>query len=91
MERTLQGLCNTMSHRCPSGTTEQYKGYLSVGNYGSAAASEYLCLDSNPEDRPGSSGSQSGAWFDHTAAVCGTLPCPPYVSGKAVTCVVCSK
>ena len=76
--------------RCPSVTTEQYHGYLSVGYNGSTAASEFLCLDSNPDDTVGSNANEGGAWFDHTATVCGSLPCPPYVAGKAVMCVVCS-
>lgn len=73
------------------GATLQYDGYLTMGNFGHAAASEYLCLDSSPEDREGSLEHQDGAWFDQTLIVCGSLPCPPYQDGGVVLCAVCSQ
>ena len=34
----------------------------------------------------------NGALFYHVIATCGTgLPCPPYVTTKTITCVVCTK
>ncbi|KAK7484047.1 hypothetical protein BaRGS_00024659, partial [Batillaria attramentaria] len=72
-------------------TVTQYRGFLIAGNVDDKASSEFLCMDASPEDRPGSS-----SIFDHAAicivlAKCGSLPCPPYVDGKTVTCAVCSK
>ena len=34
----------------------------------------------------------NGTLFYHVIATCGTgLPCPPYVTTKTITCVVCTK
>ena len=68
---------------------EQYHGYLSAGDHNNEAASEYLCLDSAPEDRMGSQSDLTSAYFEHVRTHCGSLPCPPYENNKVVTCVVC--
>ncbi|XP_076448952.1 uncharacterized protein LOC143285503 isoform X2 [Babylonia areolata] len=72
---------------CPTGWTTQYTGYLTSGHYGHKAASEYVCLDKDPEHA--SSGHVNLFYF--TVTQCGSLPCPPYVNNKVVLCVVCSK
>ncbi|KAK7503735.1 hypothetical protein BaRGS_00004858 [Batillaria attramentaria] len=79
------------TNKCPPGATAQYHGYLTSNAYNKASQSEYVCLDAQPEDRPGTSASVNSAWFIHDVAVCGSLPCPPYVNGKVITCVVCSQ
>ena len=38
---------------CYRGLTLEYKGYLVAGYYGRSAASEYVCLDDNPDVMPG--------------------------------------
>ncbi|XP_025112797.1 short-chain collagen C4-like isoform X3 [Pomacea canaliculata] len=75
---------------CPEGWTLQYAGHLTAGMVGHRAASEYLCLDANPEHRPGSHESRNGALFYYVFAQCGSLPCPPYTN-MYLTCAVCSR
>jgi hypothetical protein len=76
---------------CPVAWTSQYTGHIVAHSSGYSASSEFLCADGNPEDREGT-GNQlnDGGFFMFTTAHCGTLPCPPYVDGKVITCVVCS-
>ena len=59
--------------------------------YGHTGAGEFLCMDGSPEGRRDSLANEDGAVFYYTSAVCGSLPCPPYVNGKVFTCVVCSR
>ncbi|KAK7095197.1 hypothetical protein V1264_006641 [Littorina saxatilis] len=75
---------------CPPGWALQYTGHLAGHDFTMAAATEFVCLDAQIEDRPGSSNDQSSNLYFYTGTACGSLPCPPYVSGKVATCVVCS-
>ena len=75
---------------CPTGWTTQYKGHLSAGYYGHYSASEYVCLDGSLEGRIGSSKALYGKLMTYTVSTCGSLPCPPYLGNRMVTCVVCS-
>ena len=77
---------------CPAGWTQQYTGHLASEDHNHASIAEYVCLDGQPEDVAGGSGSNGQAtYFYYTVYMCGALPCPPYVARKVVTCVVCSK
>ncbi|XP_076448957.1 short-chain collagen C4-like [Babylonia areolata] len=76
---------------CPTGWTTQYTGYLTSGHYEHKAASEYVCLDKDPEHASSGHLNQHGKLFYFTVTQCGNLPCPPYVNNKVVLCVVCSK
>ena len=79
-------------NQCYSGWTLEYKGYLVAGYYGHAAATEYVCLDDNPEVIPGGHADEDGSLFYMVEGRCGrSLTCPPYVDGRELTCVVCSK
>lgn len=78
-------------NRCYSGWTQEYKGYLVAGYYGHAAASEFVCLDENPDVLPGGHADENGKLFYYAEARCGSLTCPPYIDGRELTCVVCSK
>ena len=60
-------------------------------NYGYTSASEFICLDNRPEARAGGSVNREGKLLYIAAGFCGSLPCPPYVNGRQITCVVCSK
>ena len=51
----------------------------------------YVCVDGDPEVRAGGVANDNGALFYNTEAACGSLPCPPFVQGREITCVVCSK
>ena len=75
---------------CPDGWTMEYRGYLVTENkiYNSK---EYICMDEEPEALRGSYVNMDGALFYPAEGVCGSLPCPPYVHGWEITCVVCTK
>ena len=78
------------THTCPPGWTTQFTGHL-VSQYYNYYATEYVCLDGSPEDESSSKANENGLLFFYVAAKCGSLPCPPYIGGKVVTCAVCSK
>ncbi|KAK7504447.1 hypothetical protein BaRGS_00004313 [Batillaria attramentaria] len=76
---------------CPSGWVTQYTGHITATHYAYKGASEFLCLDGQPEEREHSNGHERAAFFEYALTVCGSLPCPPYQNGKVITCAVCSK
>ena len=78
-------------NQCYKGWTLEYKGYLVAGRSIHPAATEYVCLDDNPDVIPGGHVSQDGSLFYMVEGKCGPLLCPPYVDGRELTCVVCSK
>ncbi|XP_070175921.1 short-chain collagen C4-like, partial [Littorina saxatilis] len=78
------------THTCPLGWTSQYTGHL-VAQWKNHYATEYVCLDGSPEDDSSGVGNDNGILFYYVMTVCGSLPCPPYINDKVVTCVVCSK
>ncbi|XP_078699956.1 uncharacterized protein LOC144926806 [Branchiostoma floridae x Branchiostoma belcheri] len=75
---------------CPSGWTREYKGYLMTNMY-IHQRTEFVCMDGEPETRPGGHVDHNGALFYPVEANCGSLPCPNYVQGRELTCVVCTK
>ncbi|KAL8616181.1 hypothetical protein ACOMHN_066667 [Nucella lapillus] len=76
---------------CPKGWTTQYAGHLSAGREVHKAASQYVCMDGDPEIASSGHRDDDGYVFYYTLTRCGSLPCPPYVHNKVVLCVVCSK
>eukprot|EP00058_Branchiostoma_floridae_P020349 XP_002605839.1 hypothetical protein BRAFLDRAFT_84324 [Branchiostoma floridae] len=76
---------------CPTGWIKEYDGYLMASKYYHAGAKEYVCVDGQPEIIPGGDANQNGALFYLVEARCGSLPCPSYVEGRELTCVVCTK
>ena len=76
---------------CYKGWTLEYSGFLVSGDYGHASATEYICLDRNPDFNSGGFTSNDGALLYFVEVVCGSLECPPYVNGRELTCAVCSK
>ena len=76
---------------CPSGWRKQYSGYLCANHYGNPAASEYACVDNDPQYFEGRRQNLNGKLFYPAVTVCGSLPCPPYEHSKYLKCVVCSK
>lgn len=69
----------------------EYYGYLASGTYGHEAASQYVCVDNNPEFFIGGATNYDGKLFYEVLAKCGLLQCPPYINNYPLTCVVCSK
>ena len=78
-------------NQCYKGWTMEYQGYLSSGEHDEAAASEFVCLDNRPEALQGGHTNQNGKLFQFVEGRCGSLPCPPYIDGRELTCVVCTK
>ncbi|XP_019642861.1 PREDICTED: short-chain collagen C4-like isoform X5 [Branchiostoma belcheri] len=76
---------------CYSGWTREYHGYLMAGYYGHHGSKEYVCVDEQLETLPGGHATRHEALFYPVEARCGSLPCPRYVEGRELTCVVCTK
>ncbi|XP_073234007.1 uncharacterized protein [Porites lutea] len=77
---------------CPSGWTEEYHGYLMTEHYTHKSQKEFVCIDRNAEYVPGTQANTNGALLYFVEGMCGShLPCGPYVSGRELTCAVCTK
>jgi hypothetical protein len=74
-----------------SGWHLEYSGYLMTISEYHPAAGEYICMDGNPEPIPHGSANTNGNVMYFVEAICGTLPCLPYVDGRELACSVCSK
>ncbi|XP_072019275.1 uncharacterized protein [Amphiura filiformis] len=75
---------------CPANWTSEYRGYLMAEYF---QRGEYICVDEFAEGRPGgSSGNEDGGLLARVEGRCtpGNLPCPAYINGNELTCVVCS-
>ena len=76
---------------CPAGWLLEYDGYLASQHYTEQVA-EFICLSFGMEATRGSNASNvNGGTLYVVEAVCGALPCPPYVGGNEIACVVCTK
>ncbi|KAJ8315924.1 hypothetical protein KUTeg_006525 [Tegillarca granosa] len=76
---------------CYQGWTREYSGNLAAGDKDHTAASQFVCVDHNPEAVPHGANNYNGKLFYVVEGVCGSLPCPPYVNGRELSCVVCTK
>lgn len=76
---------------CYDGWTREYWGYLMTGHYNHNAAHAYHCIDINPESLPGGNANVNGYLLYFVEVNCANLKCPPYVTGREMTCVVCTK
>nr|XP_022303121.1 uncharacterized protein LOC111110801 [Crassostrea virginica] len=76
---------------CFKGWKVEYQGYLMAGYHGFAAGTMYTCVDSHPDTLHGGRSDKNGYLFYPVEGQCGSLKCPPYVEGRELTCVVCSK
>ena len=76
---------------CLNGWNLEYAGYLASGAHNHAAATEYICLDANPEAISSGFSNQNGKLFYLVEGMCGSLEYPPYENGRELTCAVCSK
>ena len=77
-------------YTCPSGWTREYYGYL-MADYEGYATTTYECVDVSAESVPRSSRDDDGGLFYFTEGTCTSINCPPYVNGRELTCVVCTK
>ena len=62
-----------------------------AGHYDSAGATDYYCIDKDPEKIPGGTKNDNGRILFFVEARCGSLRCPPYVNGREFQCAVCTK
>nr|XP_022292593.1 short-chain collagen C4-like [Crassostrea virginica] len=76
---------------CYEGWKIEYNGYLMTGKPEHRAGSMYTCVDGNPDTLHGGRANKDGYLFYLVEGRCGSLKCPPYVEGRELTCVVCSK
>ena len=79
---------------CPVSWTTEYVGYLMSGRQVHPLPTTYECVDKDPESVPGLNawGGYSGSGiFSHVEASCNGMACPPYVAGRELTCVVCTR
>ncbi|KAJ8300413.1 hypothetical protein KUTeg_021932 [Tegillarca granosa] len=73
--------------RCHSyGWHLEYRGYL-MTQYYSHGASNYVCVDAKP-DTIGSRSNKDSRLFYPVESICGSLPCPPYVKHRELTCAL---
>ena len=76
---------------CPVDWSLEYWGYLMSGYYLHKGATDYYCIDAEAETLPGGAENKDGHLLYFVESRCGSLACPPYVEGRELTCVVCSK
>ena len=76
---------------CPSGWTGEYGGYLMSEQSPHKKSRNFICVDAVAEGVPGTKADLDGALLYLVEGICGALPCPPYVNGRELACVVCTK
>lgn len=75
---------------CPGTWSLEYAGYLMSNQY-QLSKSDTVCVDRQAEPIAATNANQNGTLWYSTEAECGSLPCPPYVQNREVTCSVCSR
>lgn len=76
---------------CFKGWREEYRGYVMANHHSHTGPHNHICVDYEPEFVP-NGGNQSNEHILYLIEVqCGSLPCPPYVHGRELACVVCSR
>ncbi|KAK3589693.1 hypothetical protein CHS0354_015202 [Potamilus streckersoni] len=78
-------------NRCFGEWHMEYHGYLMTGHHTHKASPDYIYVDNAPE--ADSSGFQTEYYvlLNRVEAICGSLPCPPYMHGRELICAICSK
>ena len=79
---------------CPVSWTTEYIGYLMSAAQDNALPTTYECIDKDPESVPGFNawgGSSGSGCFDYVDVSCNGMAFPPYVAGRELTCVVCTR
>ena len=74
---------------CPDGWRMEYNGFIMAGRHNHAGSSMYTCIDKAVEQISGSGGDHGGHQMYTIYAFSGHFL--PYISGYAMTCVVCTK
>ena len=76
---------------CYPGWNLEYTGYMVSGYQGRPSPSDYVCVDADPEFIFRGDAETLGHRLYLVEAICGTLPCLPYVNYRELACSVCSK
>ncbi|VDI15949.1 Hypothetical predicted protein [Mytilus galloprovincialis] len=77
---------------CTSDWEKEYNGYLFGGNPKFKSGSEYVCIDEVPERRKKATSWSEKPILKPVHSKCNeVMPCPPFIDGRVLTCVVCSK
>ncbi|SEH08904.1 hypothetical protein [Candidatus Venteria ishoeyi] len=80
--------------QCPENWNLEYQGYLMGEHHTHPHNNDVICVDKNPETIKDAStspvDSNGNLWYP-VEAECGSLPCPPYVQNRELSCVVCSR
>ncbi|XP_052249857.1 short-chain collagen C4-like [Dreissena polymorpha] len=76
---------------CYKGWSLQYSGYIMANSHVHAGPHNHICVDFQPEFVPNGARNDDQHILYLIEAQCGSLPCPPYVQGRELSCVVCSK
>ena len=90
-ENQTQLLMIPAATSCPVGWMRQYLGNLMAERYNHAGSSNYICVTQQYEQISASVGDQASGYAIPVEVICGSLPCPPYVEGNELSCVVCTK
>ena len=77
------------TNTCYPGWTLEYKGHLMSADATEKGPTEYICVDATADYIPGGKNSNQHLLYP-VEGRCGTLPCPPFVEGRELTCAVCS-
>lgn len=68
----------------------EYSGYLMSSYHNHHGPHNYICVDTQPDFVPHGSSDNNQHVLYLVESICGSLPCPPYVHGRELACVVCS-
>ena len=76
---------------CPASWTKEYVGYIMTSWYTNHRL-QFECIDKDLEYVPGEARDTNGVLLHTVEVVCNTgINCPPYHTGKELSCVVCTK
>ena len=75
---------------CPDGWDVLYSGYL-MSEYYQHTTADTVCVDENAEYIEDTGANDNGNLWYPTEGECGSLPCPPYVQNREMTCSVCGR
>ena len=76
---------------CPASWTKEYVGYI-MTSWHSNNRLRFECIDKDLEYVPGEARDVNSELLHVVEVVCNTgINCPPYHTGKELTCVVCTK
>ena len=76
-------------YQCPPGWRTEYNGFIMAGHYNQEGSSMYNCIDASVEQIRSSGGDHGGHQLYTIYSVSGQFL--PYISGYAMTCVLCTK